>query len=102
MSCLRCQGSGCKLPGVACCVLRGGYTEHAPRKTHLVPAMCMTNASPHLAGAGTNALRDIKPPVEIPSGWAWLGWVLAAIILGALLWWAWSYWPKRRAVIPPV
>jgi hypothetical protein len=62
----------------------------------------MTNASPHLAGAGTNALRDIKPPVEIPSGWAWLGWVLAAIILGALLWWAWSYWQKRRAMIPPV
>src|SRR6266403_484545 len=24
----------------------------------------------------TNDLRDIKPPVEIPSGWEWLWWTL--------------------------
>ena len=32
------------------------------------------------AGADTNALRDIKPPVEIPSGWAW--------VCGGR-WWCW-------------
>ena len=59
------------------------------------------------ASAGTNALRDIKPPVEIPSGWALVGWVLGALAVAAMVFWAWRYWQKRRAqlavvpVIPP-
>jgi hypothetical protein len=54
------------------------------------------------ASAGTNALRDIKPPVDIPSGWAWVGWALAALAVAGLLFWAWRRWRKRRAETPAV
>lgn len=59
------------------------------------------------AAADTNALRDIKPPVEIPSGWAWVFWALLVLAVAALAFWAWRYWQKRRAqaqvvpVVPP-
>jgi hypothetical protein len=70
----------------------------------------MTNThlhAPLAAGTETNALRDIKPPVEIPSGWAWLLWGLLVLAVAALVVLAWLYWQKRRAqaqivpVIPP-
>ena len=51
--------------------------------------------------ADTNGLRDIKQPVDIPSGWAWIGWVLAALALAGLLAWAWRRWQRRRAEVPP-
>jgi hypothetical protein len=72
--------------------------------------MSVTNIhprSPAAVGANTNALRDIKPPVEIPSGWAWVWWVLLVLAVAALAFWAWRYWQKRRAqaqvvpVVPP-
>ncbi len=53
----------------------------------------------------TNDIRDIKPPVEIPSGWAWLWWTLAGLVLAAVLFALWKWWQKRRAqrpVVPPV
>ena len=50
-----------------------------------------------LAAQSTNDLRDIKPPVEIPSGWAWVWWGLAALAAAALLLRAWRYWQKRRS-----
>ena len=65
------------------------------------------SSSAAVGGPGTNALRDIKPPVEIPSGWAWVGWVVLVLAVAALGFWAWRYWQKRRAqakvvpVIPP-
>jgi hypothetical protein len=64
-----------------------------------------TNAVSQLAGAGTNELRDIKPPVEIPNGWIFVWWGLGVLALAALLFWAWRYWQRRRAqqlIIPPV
>ena len=67
--------------------------------------MALTNVYPKsfmASSAGTNDLRDIKPPVEIPSGWAWFGWVLGALAVAALAFWAWRYWQKRRAQIPLV
>jgi hypothetical protein len=56
------------------------------------------------SAAATNALRDIKPPVEIPTGWIWAFWVAGALLLAALGYWAWRYWQKRHALmaIPPI
>jgi hypothetical protein len=64
----------------------------------------ITNASISQLAASTNALRDIKPPVIIPSGWEWLGWVVGTL-LAALLGLALRRWLKRQAQIaipPPV
>ncbi len=61
-----------------------------------------TNALPELANSVTNELRDIKPPVHIPSGWAWLWWMAGAVALAAALYFGWRYWRKRRAFVPPV
>jgi hypothetical protein len=50
-------------------------------------------------------IRDIKPPIEISSGWAWL-WITLGILAGAAILFAlWKWWQKRRAQIafvPPV
>lgn len=57
------------------------------------------------AGADTNVLRAIKPPVVIPTGWAWLLWLLAIAALGFVAWWLWRRWQAKRqlaAMIPPV
>ena len=67
--------------------------------------MAITNIHPSsgvAAGVNTNALRDIKPPVDIPSGWAWVGWVLVALAVAALILWGWRYWQKRRAQVPQI
>ena len=50
--------------------------------------------------AGTNGLRDIKPPVAIPSGWEWIGWALAAVLLAGLVLGSWKYWRDRKARMP--
>jgi hypothetical protein len=47
-----------------------------------------------------NDIRDIKPPVEIPSGWEWLWWVLAALATIAVAVMIWRWWQKRRSQIP--
>ena len=60
-----------------------------------------TNGVSSFAGAGTNGLHDIKPPVAIPSGWAWAFWVVACLAAAGLLYLAWRYWQKRRALRPP-
>ena len=58
-----------------------------------------------LAPGSTNALRDIKPPVVIPSGWEWLWWTLGTLALAAAGYWAWRAWQRRKArtlAVPPV
>jgi hypothetical protein len=67
----------------------------------MIKASTNTAASA-LSGSTTNALRDIKPPVEIPSGWAWVWWVGAVLVVTALAYWAWRYWKKRKAELPSV
>lgn len=60
-----------------------------------------------LASPGTNTLRDIRPPVEIPNGWAWLLWAAAVVAAAGLIYLLWRYAQKKRAealvvpVIPP-
>jgi hypothetical protein len=56
-------------------------------------------AVPSVPGSG---IHDIKPPVDIPSGWLWVLYVLGAVILLAFLVWAWRYWQRRRALVPPI
>ena len=70
----------------------------------------MTNTTPtnllsRLAGSGTNELRDIRPPVEIPNGWLWALWFAGALIVLALLYLTWRYLKKRQieaAIVPPI
>ncbi len=61
-----------------------------------------TNFTQLLSGQGTNELREIKPPVAIPTGWMWVAWVLGALILALLLYAAWRYWRKRRLQVVKV
>jgi hypothetical protein len=76
--------------------------------------MKLTNTLPHLvtqptrpAAVDTNDIRAIKPPVEIPSGWAWVGWLLLAILVAVGLFFLWRWWVKKASapalvpVIPP-
>ena len=63
--------------------------------------MALTNLSSHSA-ALTNELRDIKPPVIIPSGWQWVLWAVGTFAAAAALYLAWLYWQKRRSLVPPV
>jgi hypothetical protein len=48
----------------------------------------------------TNELRDIKPPVEIPSGWEWVWWALGIAAALALAYLLWRYLRKSRAPVP--
>src|SRR5215831_9799314 len=68
--------------------------------------MAATNLIPvsSSSAVSTNALRDIKPPVEIPTGWLWAFCAAGALLLAALGYIAWRYWQKRQAqmAIPPI
>ena len=57
-----------------------------------------TNQPVSIANAAD--IRDIAPPVEIPSGYEWLWWGLAgfAILVAGLLCWRW--WQKRARPVP--
>jgi hypothetical protein len=57
------------------------------------------------SAAFANDIRDIKPPIEISSGWAWLWVTLGAVALAVVLFVVWKWWQKRRsqiAFVPPV
>ena len=67
-------------------------------------------ASPTNGASATVAdIRDLKQPVVIPNGWAWLWWTLGAIAVATAAWLLWKRWKQRRAqaalepviVIPP-
>ena len=69
--------------------------------------MLVTKSATASPSVVTNApdIRDIKPPIEIASAWAWLWWTLAALALVAVLFALWRWWRKRQAevhVIPVV
>ena len=57
--------------------------------------------------AGTNDIREIKAPVEIPSTWAWVLWAVGAALAFALVLGAWKRWKRKQSqpalvvIIPP-
>src|SRR6266446_3671657 len=57
--------------------------------------------------AMTNDIRAIRPPVEIPNNWAWVWWLVGALVLAGLLAAALIWYRKKRLqpplvpVIPP-
>ena len=64
----------------------------------------ITNATAPIAAAADD-IRDIKPPIEISDGLAWLWWTLGALATFVVLFLIWRWWQKRRAQIafvPPV
>ena len=52
------------------------------------------------AASVANDIRDIKSPVEIPSGWEWLWWTLGGLAIAAIVLALWKWWQKRRLQIP--
>ena len=62
----------------------------------------VTNLAKQLSTGGTNILRDIKPPVEIPNHWIWVWVGLAALgaIIAALV--ARHYWKRKLGAAPAV
>ncbi len=41
-------------------------------------------------------IHDIRSLVEVPSSWAWLGWLLLILAGIALLYWGFLYWRKKQ------
>jgi hypothetical protein len=53
--------------------------------------------------AAADDIRDIKPPIDIASGNAWLWWglLVLALMMVALLFWRWLKHRKSNLVLPP-
>ena len=49
-----------------------------------------------------NDIRDIKPPIVIPTGWEWLWWTLGVLAVAAIAFALVRWWLKRRAQVPVV
>jgi hypothetical protein len=50
-------------------------------------------------------IRDIRPPVPIPTGWEWFGWLLAALAACVLVYLLIRHWRRHRqrpAVVPAI
>jgi len=46
-------------------------------------------------------IRQAKPPVELPAGWAWAWWVLLLLALAAAGYWVWRRWRKPKPAAEP-
>jgi hypothetical protein len=74
----------------------------------IVPAPPVSTNSAATNSLAAADIRDIKAPVEIPSGWFWLWCVLGALGIALASYFAWRYWQKHRTrpkaeelIIPP-
>src|SRR2546425_4346478 len=56
----------------------------------------------HPGGSETNDIGGIKPPVEIPNSWAWVWWVLGAVVLIAAAVALWPWLQRKLFTLPPV
>jgi hypothetical protein len=62
-------------------------------------------ATNQTASAVANDIRDIKPPIEISSGWTLLWWGLIVLAVAAAVILIWRWWRNRKLNIklpPPV
>lgn len=60
-----------------------------------------TNSLP-IDAEDLETIRNQLPPLEhIPSGWAWVWWVLGILLLLAVLYGVWRWWKTRPAPAPP-
>jgi len=65
----------------------------------------ISNATQNAVAPVAEDIRDIKPPIEISDGLAWLWWVLILLALAAAAILLWRWWKNRKANIalpPPV
>lgn len=66
-----------------------------------------TPAAPPSPATGAADIHSIRPPVEIPNAWLWVGGILIAAALATAAYFAWRYWRKKASepvivpVIPP-
>jgi hypothetical protein len=58
-----------------------------------------TNQTASTAATATD-IRDIAPPVEIPSGYEWLWWALGGLVLAGFLFALWKWRQNRKLQIP--
>ena len=49
-----------------------------------------------------NDIRDIKPPIDISSGWQWFWWALGGLVVAIALFELWRWWRKKQAQVPIV
>ena len=62
-------------------------------------------ATNQTTSAVANDIRDIRPPIEIPSGWEWLWWAFGVAVVLAVLILIWRYVHRRMtriSVAPPI
>jgi hypothetical protein len=57
----------------------------------------ITNAPIHNLAPIADDLRDIRPPMVIPTGWEWLWWALGALAVAVAAILAWRFLQKRKA-----
>ncbi len=74
----------------------------------LVPAPSSATNTTATNSSAAPDIRDIKAPVEIPSGWFWLWCLLGALVIALATYFVWRSWQKQRAkpkaqeiIIPP-
>lgn len=63
----------------------------------------ITNVTSQSPAPAATDIRDIKPPIEITSGWVWLWWAVLALAVAVAAWllWRWLKNRKARVVLPP-
>jgi hypothetical protein len=60
----------------------------------------VANQTHSVIATNANDILDIKPPVEIPSGWEWLWWVLGVLAVGGVCAAILIYLLRRRSQMP--
>ncbi len=58
-----------------------------------------SNIAPPPGSSPLVDIREIKPPVEIPSGYEWLWWTLGVLAVVIAAWLLWRWWQKRKAQV---